>query len=369
MKDLTVGSEKILLCATGLSPQVVTETVYALAVEKQWVPTSVQIITTAEGAHRARLSLLAEGSGWLDRLCEDYQLPSIRFTKDDILVLKDSAGEPVEDIKTFEDNERAANFIVEQVRRLTSMENSELHVSIAGGRKNMGFYLGYALSLFGRARDRLSHVLVSAPYESCWDFFYPTPNNNIIQTSDNNLADTKDAKINLVEIPFVSLRHGMADDMLHGRTGFADAVDAVSASLAPPELKLDLRGSSVEISGKRIRLTPVSLALLSTFARRKMLGKSPLNAPIKEVRDMEWAERYLREYRQVKDGMADTDTTERALRRGMDGGYFSSCKSRLHRELKDKLGAIANEYLIEDGGKRPRQYSLSLLSEFITYQQ
>ena len=30
----------------------------------------------------------------------------------------------------------------------------------------MGFYLGYALSLYGRTQDRLSHVLVSSPYES-----------------------------------------------------------------------------------------------------------------------------------------------------------------------------------------------------------
>jgi CRISPR-associated protein (TIGR02584 family) len=28
-----------------------------------------------------------------------------------------------------------------------------------GERKTMGFYVGYALSLFGRAQDRLSHVI------------------------------------------------------------------------------------------------------------------------------------------------------------------------------------------------------------------
>lgn len=369
MKDQITCSERVLLCATGLSPQVVTETVYALAVKQRWIPTRIQIITTAEGAHRASLSLLAGGTGWLERLCEDYHLPSIRFTKEDILVLKDSSGKPVEDIRTFEDNERAADFIVEQVRRLTNMEDTELHVSIAGGRKNMGFYLGYALSLFGRAQDRLSHVLVSAPFESCWDFFYPTPDSNIIQTSDNNLADTRDAQISLVEIPFVGLRHGMADKILKDGAGFAEAVDAINVSLAPAELELNLSQGSIDVGEKSILLPPASLALLSIFARRRMLGQDAIRAPMKEVPDPEWAERYLYEYRQIKDGMADIDATEFALRKGMDGGYFSSCKSRLHRELKDKLGATANEYLIEDGGKRPRQYSLSLLSELITYQQ
>lgn len=37
----------------------------------------------------------------------------------------------------------------------------------------MGFFVGYALSLFGRAQDRLSHVLVSDPFESLTDFYYP----------------------------------------------------------------------------------------------------------------------------------------------------------------------------------------------------
>lgn len=39
----------------------------------------------------------------------------------------------------------------------------------------MGFALGYAMSLFGRPQDCLSHVLVSDPYERVPDFYYPTP--------------------------------------------------------------------------------------------------------------------------------------------------------------------------------------------------
>ncbi|MBF4102237.1 hypothetical protein INT80_01850 [Gallibacterium anatis] len=45
-----------------------------------------------------------------------------------------------------------------------------MHVSIAGGRKTMGFFAGYALSLYGRAQDSLSHVLVSAEYEAIQNF-------------------------------------------------------------------------------------------------------------------------------------------------------------------------------------------------------
>ena len=45
---------RILLAVTGLSPQIVTETLHALAVggEQPFVPTEIHLITTAEGAER-----------------------------------------------------------------------------------------------------------------------------------------------------------------------------------------------------------------------------------------------------------------------------------------------------------------------------
>ncbi len=69
------------------------------------------------------------------------------------------------------DNAAVADFITEEVREITADPNASLHVSIAGGRKTMGFYVGYALSLFGRAQDRLSHVLVPPAFESPRRFF------------------------------------------------------------------------------------------------------------------------------------------------------------------------------------------------------
>ena len=72
---------RILLAVTGLSPQVVTETLYALAVKREpaFVPTEVVVVTTAEGAERVRLSLLSEDPGWFERLRRDYDLPPIAF--------------------------------------------------------------------------------------------------------------------------------------------------------------------------------------------------------------------------------------------------------------------------------------------------
>ena len=85
---------RILLAVTGLSPQIVTETLHALAVggEQPFVPTEIHLITTAEGAERARLALLSEEPGWFHRLRRDYALPPIAFDGDHIHILRDATG-------------------------------------------------------------------------------------------------------------------------------------------------------------------------------------------------------------------------------------------------------------------------------------
>ena len=157
---------RILVAVTGMSPQIVTETLYTLAVQQEpkFVPTEVRLITTEEGAQQAKQSLLHKDR-WFHRLLTDYDLPPIQFEPEQIHVLKDANGNPLDDIRSVEDNTAAADAITDLIRKLTGDDSSALHVSIAGGRKTMGFYLGYVLSLFGRIQDRLSHVLV--PPSAC----------------------------------------------------------------------------------------------------------------------------------------------------------------------------------------------------------
>lgn len=46
-----------------------------------------------------------------------------------------------------EDQEALADFIVKEVAQLCADPNRIVHASLAGGRKTMTFYLGYAMSL------------------------------------------------------------------------------------------------------------------------------------------------------------------------------------------------------------------------------
>lgn len=360
---------RILLAVSGLSPQIVTETIYALAssADAPFVPTEVHLITTREGANRAELSLLSDDLGWFHKLCSDYRLPGIQFNRKNIHIMRDANERGMDDIRSIEDNRAAANFITARVREFSADPTCALHVSIAGGRKTMGFYLGYALSLYGRAQDRLSHVLVSEPFENSIEFFYPTPYSRVLQTRDGRLADTAMAEVTLAEIPFVSLRHGLPQALLSGHASFGETVAAAQAALAAPELVIDFANRRIQASGKTIEIAPAELALLAVFARQVQSCAGALPAPTKGVPDLPWAKRFLKEYRAITGTLADTDATERALKSGMDGEYFSVRKSKLERKLKTALGPAADAYKIDAGQVRPGKYRLTLAAEAVRF--
>ena len=360
---------RVLLAVSGLSPQIVTETIYALASNPAapFVPTEVHLITTREGAQRAELSLLSDDLGWFHKLCADYHLPGITFSRQNIHIMRDANERGMDDIRSIDDNRAAADFITQKVREFSADPDCALHVSIAGGRKTMGFYLGYALSLYGRPQDRLSHVLVSEPFENSIEFFYPTPYSRVLQTRDGKLADTAMAEVTLAEIPFVSLRHGLPQKLLSGHASFGETVAAAQAALAPPELVIDLARKRIRAGGQEIELPPAELALLAVFARHILSAGAALPAPSKGAPDTAWSHRFLAEYRAITGTLADIESTERALKNGMDGEYFSQRKSKLERRLKTALGPAASHYRIDDGGTRPRKYRLALPPESVRF--
>src|SRR5690606_3539532 len=76
---LSSSLRRVLLAVSGMSPQIITETLYALIVEHAWVPHEVRLITTAQGKDKA-VSQLLEGERHFQRLLDDYRITQpIRF--------------------------------------------------------------------------------------------------------------------------------------------------------------------------------------------------------------------------------------------------------------------------------------------------
>lgn len=358
---------RILLCVTGLSPQIVTETLYALAVlgEPRFIPTEIYLLTTAEGAERARLMLLSDDPGWFYRLRQDYGLPDIRFTLNSLHILRDAAGRLLRDIREVADNEAIADAITAQVRELTADPDCAIHASIAGGRKTMGFYLGYALSLLGRPQDRLSHVLVSSPFESNPDFFYPTPQERVIYTADRQPLDASDATVMLAEIPFVRLRDGLQEHLLKPGASFSAVVAQAQRNLATPALVLDSTRGQIRCGETELALRPVDFACYAWLARRALAGQPGICR--NRISAIDTAA-FLAEYQALR-GVLDQERVEMALRNGMDPAYFDGRLSGIRKALVRTLGSAgAQPYLIHRDQKRPlSRYALTLKPEQIRF--
>ena len=342
---------RILTMVTGLSPQVVTETLYVLAIARRpsFVPTEICLLTTAAGAREAQLNLLHASGGWFHRLRADFGLPPIAFDESSIRVLRDRHGRPLEDIRELDHNECAADFIVDVVRELTADANAALHVSIAGGRKTIGFYLGYALSLYGRAQDRLSHVLVSEPFEGNHDFYYPTPYEHRIRSRRNGVEQTYDAakaRVDLAEIPFVRLRDELPRELLAARAPFSTVIAQAQRALPAPSLVVDPAVCRLVAGGEPVSLRPAELAFYWMFAERARNRQPGLHWSDKTI----GAEllRYYARMRSVASGSFGRAEAAFQRGRGFTKDNFDPTKSRVHQALVQALGRRrAQPYLIQ----------------------
>ncbi|MEY4979608.1 MAG: hypothetical protein RLZZ352_1878 [Pseudomonadota bacterium] len=342
---------RILVCATGLSPQIVTETLFALAVNTPtpWIPHEIRLITTQRGAENARLMLLSDSPGWFHQLLKDWQLPPIAFDVSHISILKDPQGQALDDIRNDADNQCAADGIAELVRRLTEDEQTEIHASMAGGRKTMGFFMGYAMSLWGRPQDRLSHVLISAPFESRPEFFYPTPRPHVIpaRAPGQDPLDASTAQVWLGHIPFVRLRNLLPPSLKNQNTGFAQAVSAANQALDHIDLELDLAEGCVRINQQRIDLPPMQWGLLCLLAWRCQRQLPPLQAPPKKENDPKWKTDALRLLRQAIGEMnIPLNLYNRLEDNRPFGNSFNEQLSKLEKTLRNS-GALPLVGLIE----------------------
>ena len=359
---------RILLAVTGLSPQVVTETLYALGVAPEpgtapFIPTEVHLLTTEQGAKIAQTALLHPDGGQFHALLADYpQLGRPAFDAAHIHTIRDAQGQSLADIRSPEENAAAADSITALMAELTRDEQAQLHVSIAGGRKTMGFYLGYAFSLFARPQDELSHVLVSNPFENHPEFFYPPATARRLATPGGQHIDTADARITLARIPVVRLRHGQPEALLAGQASFGDTVAAIQQSLAPPQLHIDLQRKQARCGDVALQLPPAQLAWLAWWADNRLQERGPQGWRSAD------ASTFLALYQRVVgiDAVA-YENTQKRLQHGMEKEFFEQSNAKLERALKQQLGLAAAPYLLATSGKRPHTArSLSLPAQAIT---
>lgn len=294
-----ISFRNIFLVLVGGSPAVVTETLYGLYKNNQPLPDEIKIITTAFGKQLIGSCNLLGDDGHIASFCKQYQQPVIKTSESDVWVITNEHGEPLEDAKNLSQHNAMADFIVNKVRFLTQQktytepklltgsgdlkdpaekravkslltkqyENTPgfheiniksgkkgetasftmvcdkyaIHASIAGGRKSMTFLLGYAMSLFGRPQDKVSHVLVDSRVEK-FDvpFYYPCPDGSFEYTDkQGELIRFDNVEVSLAELPMVRFGANMPSVILQAERSYSETV-AIFESIQhePPCLEL-----------------------------------------------------------------------------------------------------------------------------------
>jgi CRISPR-associated protein (TIGR02584 family) len=294
--------ETILLAVTGMSPAVLTETVWALAhAPEPVVPSRVIVLTTAAGRDEINKCLfqpLARFGGqtpWDTLLAalqqQNHQLQGrLRFglTPDDIRVMtcldpNTHLSRELTDIRTPADNEAAADFLLEQVRAVVENPDTHLVASIAGGRKTMGALLYACLTLLGRETDRLTHVLVNEPFETIREFFFPGQPGGAVRDRDGREHAPAQARVDLADVPFVPLRNLFARELGRKAGTFSHLVGTCCEQIRKHlgenlRLSLDCARTELEVNGASLRLAPREHAVLLFLATRAKQGEPPIGA-------------------------------------------------------------------------------------------
>ena len=267
----------VLISVVGLSPQVITETLYYYwCLTSPPVPiTEVFALTTLHGKQALEETLLGD-NGQLKSLCSDYNLPPIRLDLANVHLLKDADGQPLKDISSVIDNEALADQLFAFVRKLATSTDICLHASITGGRKTMGLYIGLAMQFYGRPGDTLSHVLVNLDLEN-EKFFYPPPGGADVVLKDGRTIPADEIRIDLAEIPLLLLREKISFLKEHTDAGYTELIEIAqreyNALQAISPVFINTFSCCLKIGEVTINLTPLELALYLFFARRHLEGQ------------------------------------------------------------------------------------------------
>jgi CRISPR-associated protein (TIGR02584 family) len=265
--------KNILLAVCGLSPQVITEALYALWHEGRGVH-AIHVITTRSGKERLLAGLLAPQEGKFHALLLDRGIASgaINFGSHNIHTLTTPAGTELEDIITANDNEILMETCLELAFRFTRDPATAVFFLVAGGRKTMTSCLTLAAQLYGRPHDRILHVLVSPEFENCRDFWFPPRQSVPVRLHDAKgqpyLKESRYAEIQLITIPFVSVRDQLGQDMLDHPRPPAELMQSLIRD-EPRLLTVNLAEGKLAYGHMELDMHPARLALYAFFAERK----------------------------------------------------------------------------------------------------
>lgn len=325
-----MSTKNILICVSGLTPQIVTETLFCLAVKEKTPIDEIYVLTTKRGRdvilgldeHPAtpKTALSKE----IKNLCKHYKIKRPKFEENDthIIVAKEESIE-LSDIRSDKDNILFPNKVASFIREKTFDTDNVLYCSITGGRKSMSVHLANALSLFARGNDKLLHVLTKEEHE--FKGFYPKTKKEI-----------KD--LELSEIPFVKLRSLLTTEDKEQNLfslSFDQIVNKTQNNLKllsdRNKLILDIERREIKYKTETIVLEPLEFLFYYFFVDSKERGIQKIN--IYDITSNETNERFI-EYFSEHYSKSRSIEEKRWYKNGFQPEDFRSKRSKINNKIK-----------------------------------
>ena len=275
-----MNKRTILIAGMGTSPAVLTETVWALAHQKKpIVPDEIVVLVTMSGKEKLCKELLVgEKSVW-DEMLSVLKKEKIKidgkllFGDASIHIIPDAHGNGARDLRSVEDNLRAADFMLREIRQYTEASDTVVLASIAGGRKTMSALLFSCMSLLGREDDKVFHILLPTEFEGGVEPPMYYPKKGVTYTNKLTGKKYRSDKFHseLFEVPFVRMRGWYQEKFKNIPPTYRTLISKVQTVAPPaviyPDIEIDAWNGWVKVNGELVSLSRSCFAALLLLAK------------------------------------------------------------------------------------------------------
>jgi len=267
-----IFDQEIFIAVLGTTPQILTEGIYFYYSDyyrQNRYFDQIKVFTTSVGREILIKTLFKENR--LEQLCAALKVDSLPFTPNDIFLMEDKKGSPIEDTRTTEQVEQMSNILYRKIREYTSIDNIRLTATVAGGRKSMSALMALAFQLYARDHDELVHII--AP-EAKMDPMNPESKNWFFPENPAG----PDEQLDVAIIPVIKVGRYISLDLSKPPQTLIKMIQETILDEAPLD-SLIVEGTIIRSGEELFKLQPKKAALYRYLLKKRIHSTCPADCP------------------------------------------------------------------------------------------
>lgn len=275
------------IAIVGMTPAVLTETVWSLVFQENIIPDSIIVFTTNNCVQKLKEFKKKHWNNMVEAIRKKVGAKfgpySLSFQESGIKILTTEDRFDLDDVRTKAENMSIANAFYKEIADLLYDDKNDVRLiaSIAGGRKSMGAMLHSVMSVLGRKDDKIYHILTSGVDVPPASFAYP----GCVMTDKKERMAAQKIKLDLAEVPFVPIASIIKESKKKQYKNYKDLLYAINNIIedSPTRIKLIRDKRTLEIlysthrENIKLELSHVECLITATYFRRTKEGKFASN--------------------------------------------------------------------------------------------